>query len=954
MRGGNHPEGMGMSDPQPAAAVPAGKLDFVKLLADLLARFTRVPSDRVDSEVEDAQRCVCECLGLDASSIWQWAAENSRSLRMTHTHVPPGFPPLPEKMDAEEFFPWCHSQILAGKTVVLSSLDQSPAEAARDREVFRQLGVKTNLTFPLSTGGGPSFGAMSFNDTRQERIWTDELVNLLEVVARIFAGVLARKHADLRLRESEAKLELAADSAGAGLWSLDLKASTYWLTPRCRELFGISPGETVTFERFLSLVHPADRESVQETVDALVQSKSRGFAQYRILKPGGSLRWISSRGSVRCNMLGEPDSLMGVSLDITEQKQAEAALHASESRLASAVNIAALGFYQLEEGFRVGFMDDRFRALLGIPPSEEPRTRGYWLEHLHPDDLPPVLEMSREVLEGGRNSFVAEYRYRHPREGLRWIRHLSRVQERNAAGQAMLVDGVLQDITDRKLAEEALRVREEESRATFEQAAVGMAHVGIDGRWLHVNDKLCAIVGYSRDELLQMTFQDITHPEDLQKDLNFVCQILSGEIKTYSMEKRYIRKDRTVVWINLTVSVVRQATGAPGYFISVVEDITDRKRAEEALRQSEERFRQVAETVSDFFWEIDAEGFYTYTSPSVERILGYSPDELVGKVRYYDLFAPEEFETLKTAAYEVFKAQRNFQAFSSGNLSKSGNVVDLEVSGIPILDEAGHLLGYRGAATNVTDRRRAEMETQRLRQELAHFSRIATIGELTASIAHELNQPLGAILNNAQAALHLLQRGAPDLEELQEIFQDIVADNRRAADVIRSTRSMLKNGAGELHPLSLNDLLTDMMPIVRNEALIKKISIVLDLGSSLSLVEGNRTHLQQVILNLVVNAFEAMEAVAEPRELILLTRQEEGEVVLDVSDSGPGIPADRLGSIFEPFFTTKKSGLGMGLPLSHTLVTAHKGRLWAENNPKRGITFHMALPALSDQGASAS
>ncbi len=1049
-----------------AANEPVKEIDFEKVLANLSARFVNVPSAQVDREIEDAQRGVCECLGMDLSSLWLWSAENPRSLTLTHLYRPLGGAPVPERMDADEYFPWTQQQILAGKVVAISSMEQLPPEAARDKEVYRHYGVKTTVTVPLSTGGALPFGALSFNDTRDERVWPEALVERLQLIAQIFANALARKLSDQILRESEERLDLAADSAGVGLWGLDLNTMRYWITRKTRELFGISPDEEVTFDRFMSLVHPDDRELVRGTVQSVVQSKSEGRAQYRVIRPDGSLRWVSSRGRVRCNASGDPESLMGVSLDITEQKQAEEGLRKNEERLHMALEAADMVTWELDIPTRSICYSENIPAIVRGANVEPYCSLDTVISEIHPEDRERLDRALEEAVKKG-TPFECEYRA-HMLDGTyRWIlgRGKRVIVE---GGKPVRVLGISMDITERKRTEEALRESEEISRTTFEHAAVGIAHMRADGLFLRVNDKFCTLVGHDRDELLKMTFQDITHPDDLEADLKYMRQVLSDEIKSYSMDKRYIRKDGSEVWMTRTVSLVRDGAGAPKHYISVLEDITERKRASEALReseerfralaekaligiyvlldgryayinpamarifgysvaemtgmtpreilqpsdhamvsenirrriageiqsfpdevrgrhrdgstidvevrcsrveingkpalvgtltdiawrkradevlrQSEERFRQVAETVSDFVWEVDADGLYTYTSPSVERILGYTPDELVRKVHFYDLFVPDEREQLKTAALDVFEAQQSFQSFPNSNVSKSGVIVYLETSGVPILDEAGHLLGYRGADTDVTDRRRAEMETQLLRQELAHFSRVATISELTASIAHELNQPLSAILSNAQAGLHLLQHGALDLKELQEIFDDIVADDERAADVIRSMRSMLKRERGKHHQLSLNGLITDLVPIVRNEAFIKHISIVLDLGSPLPPVEGNRTQLQQVILNLIVNAFEAMEASVESREVILRTRQADGELVLDVVDSGSGIPAAKLSSIFDPFFTTKKTGLGMGLTLSHSLVTAHKGRLWAENNPKRGATFHIALP----------
>jgi PAS domain S-box-containing protein len=478
-----------------------------------------------------------------------------------------------------------------------------------------------------------------------------------------------------------------------------------------------------------------------------------------------------------------------------------------------------------------------------------------------------------------------------------------------------------------------------------EQSRTTIWEVDAQGLFTYVSHVSQRSWGYRPDEVVgRMHFYDL-HPEEGREAYKAaVFAVVERKQPFRDVVHAVETKDGRIAWGSTNGLPLLNADRTLRGYRGSCTDITERKRTEEALRMSEERFRQVAETVSDFIWEVDVDGLYTYASPSVEKILGYTSDELVGKMHFYDLFVPEIREQLKTAAFEVFETKQRFQAFPNDSISKSGSIVYLETSGVPVMDETGQLLGYRGADTDITDRRQAEIETQLLRQELALFSRIATVGELTTSIAHELNQPLAAILSNAQAALRLMRGGTPDLKELHEIFEDIVADDQRAGNVIRNMRSMLKRDVGERNPLSVNRLVTDIVPIMRNEALTRKIAIILDLGSPMAPVEGNRIQLQQVILNLVVNAFDAMEASEKPRNLALRTRQADGEVMVDVVDSGSGIPADKLKSIFEPFYTTKPNGMGMGLSIARTIIEAHKGRIWAENDPSGGAAFRLALP----------
>ncbi len=375
------------------------------------------------------------------------------------------------------------------------------------------------------------------------------------------------------------------------------------------------------------------------------------------------------------------------------------------------------------------------------------------------------------------------------------------------------------DITEHRRTEAALRESEEVCRAAFEQAAVGMAQVGTDGRWLRVNDKLCAILGYQRDELLRMTFQDVTHPEDLEVDLNYMRQVLSGEIKTYSMEKRYVRKDGTFVWANLTVSLVRDASGAARNFISVVEDITARKKAEEELK--------------------------------------------------------------------------------------------------------------------------------RLSLQLWHADRVAQTASITASLAHELNQPLAAILTNAQVGLKLVADGNPDLEEIREILTDIVEDDGRAGAVVRGLRDLLRRNVTGHEKINLADTIRQIVDMLHSELLDKQVQLRLQLNPELSVV-ADKAQVQQVILNLVMNAVEAMQCqpAGQRRLELVVTYSDGGEALVAVRDSGPGIPEDLHTKVFEPFWTSKQEGLGIGLVISRSIVESHKGRLGFANNPDRGSTFYFTLPIM--------
>lgn len=252
-----------------------------------------------------------------------------------------------------------------------------------------------------------------------------------------------------------------------------------------------------------------------------------------------------------------------------------------------------------------------------------------------------------------------------------------------------------------------------------------------------------------------------------------------------------------------------------------------------------------------------------------------------------------------------------------------------------------------GARRRRSERRLAEfrLEADRLRGELAHVSRVMTVGGMTTAIAHELNQPLGAIMNNAQAGMHVLAKGEPRLDEIREILQDVAGDARRAADVIQRLRTLLRKTRQEMGPVEINPIIRELAAVVRTDALLRSVEIELDLAAGLPPVRGDQVQLQQVMLNIILNGIDAMAARGGGGRIQVWTERDRDGVLVSVRDEGPGISADTLPHIFEAFYTTKAAGMGMGLAICRTIVEAHGGRIWAVNNPDGGATFQFSLPA---------
>ena len=312
------------------------RLRFEMLIADLSSKFVSLPFGELDREIEESQRQICELLDLDRSTLWQVPEDERDTLVLTHVHRRQAGAPIPDRPFARDLFPWSTQHILAGETIAISRLADLPPEAARDCQSYLRYDTKSSLLFPLSVGRGPVFGLLTFAITREERSWPEELVKRLQVIVQIFANAIARKRSDEELRESQERLDLAADSAGVGLWSLDLASGVFWVTKTNRELLGFSPDEVVTLDRFLSVVHPSYRDLIRERIRAVARSGKEDRVDYRVVLPDGNVRWVTSSGRARRSASGELDRLMGVTVDITERKEAEEAARELTGRLINA------------------------------------------------------------------------------------------------------------------------------------------------------------------------------------------------------------------------------------------------------------------------------------------------------------------------------------------------------------------------------------------------------------------------------------------------------------------------------------------------------------------------------------------------------------------------------------------------------------------------------------------
>jgi PAS domain S-box-containing protein len=438
------------------------------------------------------------------------------------------------------------------------------------------------------------------------------------------------------------------------------------------------------------------------------------------------------------------------------------------------------------------------------------------------------------------------------------------------------------------------------------------------------------------------------HPDD-QKGMLVKWSAIRKSGMRGGLEARLRRFDGEYRWFLFQAEPLRDEAGNIVKWYGSATDIEDRKLTEVALRESEQRFRDYAETASDWLWETGPDHRLTRISEHINAA-GLVPSHLPGVTRW-GIATDVESESGKWRLHrELLDAHQPFRDFVYSTVNESGSQVFVRSSGKPLFDIKGSFLGYRGTGTDITATIRADHAEQALRKaqaELAHVTRVTMLGELTASIAHEVNQPLAAVVANAEAGLRWLDRETPDLAAARRSVEWVINDGCRASEVIRRVRALAKKTDMEKAPLDINQVVHEAIPLVQRELVRHRVSLRTELAPALPRILGDRVQLQQVIINLLMNGIEAMESITDrPRELVVRSGQDEiGQVILSVTDRGIGISAENANRLFNAFFTTKLSGLGMGLSICRSIVEAHGGRMSASSNDgEPGATFQFILP----------
>src|SRR6266404_1357095 len=732
-----------------------------------------------------------------------------------------------------------------------------------------------------------------------------------------------------------------------GLTFVNKRTADYLGLPKDHPLrFGIDIG--AQWDTHIPLLHPDDHEKSGKSWSTCLRTGEFAEESFRVRNAQGGYRWFRSRVEPLRASDGTLLQWVGVNVDIDELKCAEQALRESEYKLRQIIDTVPSLLWSAGPDGEPTHVSQR---LLDYSDMRlEDFKHGGWEAFVHPADFPETAKAFYHAIQTGI-SYQAVNRLRRADGEFRW--HQTRGEPlRDREGKIVQWYGLSVDIDERKKAEERLRRSE-----SYLAEAQRLSHTGtwvLDARamrYLHWSDEAYRIWGFDplqgppgRENMWQRI-----HPDDRERVWEEVQEALRQK-RNFSSEFRILLPDGTIKYLEAATYHEFSSSGALVEAVSTQIDVTERKRTEEALRQREAKIQRLVDSniIGIFIWDFD--GRILEANDEFLRMVGYDREDLLaGSIWWTDL-TPPDWRDRNNARIEQQKSSGRFESFEKEFTRKDGSRVPILIGGATF--EKG---GNQGVAfvLDLTERKRVEAEAReserRYREaqlELAHANRVATMGQLTASITHEVNQPITAAVTYALAARRWLSAEPPNFREVDDALSLIVKEGNRAGEVVARVRALIKKVPARKDAVEINDAILEVIALTRTEAANNNVSVRTQLAEGLPRVQGDRVQLQQVLVNLIINAIEAMRDVGEEeRELLISTRNEPDGVSVEVRDSGPGFAPAALERVFEAFYTTKPGGLGLGLSICWSIIEAHNGQLWASPNVPRGAIFRFIAPA---------
>lgn len=748
------------------------------------------------------------------------------------------------------------------------------------------------------------------------------------------------------VREKEDVLKAAFQNAPIG--KLILSASGEWVEVNAAfcDMIGYS-AEELRGRDAHSLIHPDDLpQSLASEKRLLAGGMAAEQSEERYIHKSGRQLWVIRNISTIRDDNGQVAYWVFQYLDITERKRMEEALRTGQEKLRGAFDHAAIGMALVSPDGRYLRVNPELCRITGYSEAELQARR--IMDITHPDDCPNDAILISRLCSGEIGTCETEKRYIHRDGHVIWIL-LTASTALTAEGNVEYFVAQMQDITERKRVELALRDSEENFRRAFEDASTGMAMMSLDGYFLKVNPTLTRITGYSAPELTCRSFQSITYPDDLELDFHYWQKMMSGELQTCEYEKRYIHKHGYLSWILLTGSSVRDADGNLMYFVTQMQDITERKRVELALRDSEERFRRAFDYAAIGMALVAPDGRWLKVNRIVTKITGYSEEELLG-MDFQTITHPDDLACDLDLMQRLLKGEIEAYQIEKRYVHKNGHPVWIQLNVSPVYSADNGIYYLVSQLQDISDRKMAE-EQLRKAKEQAESAAMAK-AEFVATMSHEIRTPMNAVLGMAA-----LLDSTPLSEEQLELVNALKSGGNALLSIINDILDFSKIESGKMeldyHPVEVRACIEEAFALFRQKAMRQGFSLTCQVDADVpDFILGDSSRLRQVLVNLLGNAVKFTET-GEIRVSVSMKGQPDANGLFKlnfrVQDTGCGIPADKLRVIFDSFtqvapaVSRKYGGTGLGLAICNRLIQLMGGYIWVESEVGKGSTFHFTL-----------
>jgi PAS domain S-box-containing protein len=759
--------------------------------------------------------------------------------------------------------------------------------------------------------------------------------------------------ADETLRQSEQRLRHLIDALPAMIWCTTPDGKPSYVNKRFTDVTGATV-EDITAPNgsfSLSVIHPHDQHKTAESVRRSFATGVPYVVQYRQLRRDGSYRWTETRAEALRDDAGNILQWYGVSVDVHDLVTAQEALRARERQLQQLIDtVPAIIFCMTPEGIP-SYLNKRHTDLIGVSLKDMIATDGSRrLSLAHPDDREALDQALGHSIKAGK-PFVGRYRQRRANGPHRWVE--ARVEPlRDDSGNIIQWYGVNIDIDDEVRAQEKLRENERRLRQLIDAVPVHFWTTTPEVVPSYVNKRYQEHLGINladfepleeprNAERLRQTIFEKIHPEDAAEcQRNLAHSINTGEKHLVRFRRR--GKDGVYRWVESRLEPQRDQDGKIVQWCGVSLDIDDQMRAEDAIRQSERRLQQMIDAVPVNILSFSAAGEPTYINKRYKDYLGLTIphfDSLREQQRA--IIHPDDFAEMYGTLSNCFQTGAPF-LMRYRRCGKDGVYRWTEGRAEPLRDQDGTILQWYAVSLDIDDEKRAQEELRQASAKLAQAAQAASLAELSASIAHEVNQPLAAVVFNSHACQRWLSADPPNLDRAKITVERVIRDANAAADVVSRIRALFRQSVERREAAALSSVIAEAHNLMAEEAGRRRVRVDADVENDLPLIAFDRVQVQQVLINLMRNGMDAMDSIGGDKVLGMRVRRMGDVVQTEISDRGPGVESPD--KIFEPFFTTKADGMGMGLAICRSIVESHGGRLWTERNEPRGATFIFTLP----------